>query len=148
MSKAPIESFGSELLNTLIKGAQSEVRVDCNYATAARLRLRLHQLRSRMRELDHQLYPIVAKAKVSITWDEKAVSTRVGERGLRYPKDRDSRVTLIIAPHDDDFAKLLTKAGVDAKRPIGDLLNPETTASQSPTLNLESLMFDEKDESK
>jgi glycine cleavage system aminomethyltransferase T len=145
--KQPIESFGPELLNTLIEGTRRRVVVPCTFGTATRLRLRLHQLRTRMRELNHPLYPIAAKCKVTIEWDENKVPTHVGARGLKYPSSgKTAQVQLVVAPHDDDFAKILTTAGVDAKRDISGLLTPQSAhqdsdSGQHNTSNLESLIF-------
>lgn len=123
--KSPIESFGPELLNTLIAGSKQRFEISCKWSIAVRLRLRIHQLRTQMRRMKHELYPIVAKTKVSITWDEKAVETYTGARGLKYPKSKEAPVKVIIAPHDDDFAELLKSAGIDAKRDVSGLLTPK-----------------------
>lgn len=120
--KPPIESFGPELFNTLIEGSKRKIEVETTYTIAVKFRLRIHQLRNRMREESHPLYRVAAKTKLSIQWDEIAVNTVRGRRGLKYPSDRRSLVKLIIEPHDNEFSELLKAQGVDVKAPIDSLL--------------------------
>lgn len=138
--KPPIESFGPELFNTLIEGSKRKIVVETSYTTAVKFRMRIHQLRNRMREENHPLYRVAAKTKLSIQWDEVTTNTVRGKRGLKYPSDRRTKVKLIIEPHDNEFSDLLAAQGVNVKAPIDDLLTkPEEISAQS---DLENMLMD------
>ena len=117
-TKTPIESFGPEALAALVKGAREEVRLQTTYRAAVHFRQRLNTLRTRMREENHELYPIVARTRIDIRWGRDAdlpdVAENRSKRGVRTPVDPNTEVLLILAPHDAGLAEALKKAGIEA----------------------------------
>lgn len=97
-SDQPVESFGPELLATLRKGADQEIRITfSDERLVTRFIQRLNQLRLAMKKANHpdwqQLY-------------------RCG-----FHPDLRDRKTLIIAPKDSEFRSFLQTAGVDVAAP-------------------------------
>lgn len=97
-SKYPIESFGPELMEVLLKAGKGET-VTLEFPArkdARRFQMRLHQLRGRMRALDHPDWKIVCRARTSLKWVGGA----------------DEPATLTISPYDSEFGDVLKKAGI------------------------------------
>lgn len=110
-SKFPIESFGPELMEFLLKvGRGATVTLSFpRRKDATRFRMRVHMLRQRMREADHPEYKMAAKARLSLHW----------ENG-KGPNDP---ATLVGKPFDSEFADILKTAGVGAPELKTDPLN-------------------------
>lgn len=108
-----IESFGPELLASLIRGSNSELKLEGSYKQMVVLRRRLHELRAAMRERRHDLYHIVQKAQLEITWPADT-PVRTSRKGVKYPVNNNAPVTLRISPHDSEFADIFKRAGVTA----------------------------------
>lgn len=100
---APLTSYGSKLFDVLIEGSRAKLTQTLPYREAVQIRIRLHQLRHRMHKERHELYPIAAKAKISIRWDEAAIPTRKGYRNSKTPLNLDAPVLLTIEPRDSEF---------------------------------------------
>ena len=117
-TRNPIESFGPEILATLLKGSRETVTIPTTYRRGVTLRQRLYQLRTIMQKQNHELWPIVAKAKVVLEWGTKAgldpVEDIYNSRKVPRPVDSDVPAILTIRPHDSEFADALLKAGVEA----------------------------------
>lgn len=116
-SKYPVSSFGPELMTLLLKGSRETVVLtfdqpdDAGRKRAKTLQLRIQTLRQRMREEEHEDYPLTTRAKVSVMWGRRAVEfggpdawmeDDIGKRGA----------LLVIRPHDAEFGDELAKAGV------------------------------------
>lgn len=116
--KAPVSSFGPEVLATLLRGARERFEVSLPYNEAISFHLRLHSLRRAMREEQHPQLSIVERVTVSVVWGEKAgfpaVPQRYNSRNVPYPEDRKTPAKLIVQPHDLRFRNALTRAGVHA----------------------------------
>lgn len=115
--KDPIASFSPQLFSALIKGSKQQYEVILPYRQAVRFRIRAHQLRHRMWKERHELYPVVAKTKLSISWDEKKVPTKVGYNNSKKPIDIDAPVTLTIGPRDSEYTAALEAAGITIEAP-------------------------------
>jgi hypothetical protein len=136
-SKIPIESFGAELFTALIEGSKRKIEVQTTYRNASHLRMRVHQLRQRMREEGHPLYPIAARCRLTITWE--------GNTKHSFSKNPDMPVTLTFAPHDSEFADLFKSAGLELNPTsnLSEALDEPTDAAERP-LTLEDLFKDFK----
>jgi len=133
-TKTPLESFGPELFNALIEGSKRKITIPTDYRTAVKFRIRVHQLRHRLREDAHPLYGIAARTKVTIEWDETKVETIVSRKKVHFPKNPLAPVTLTIAPHDSQFSEALAAAGIDVKTPLDSelLTSPQGEPEASP----------------
>jgi hypothetical protein len=109
-SKTPIESFGSELFTALIEGSKRKIEIQTTYRTAVKIRLRVHQLRARMREESHPLYSVAARTRVTISWANTIEVT--SHTKAKFPKDLNAPVTLTFAPQDSEYGDIFKKAGV------------------------------------
>lgn len=98
-SKFPIESFGPELMQILLKAGRGEkIVLDFPHRREARrFQMRLHMLRGRMRELNHPDYITVTRARTSLK----------GEGGPDDP------ATLTIYQYDSEFRDVLAKARIE-----------------------------------
>jgi hypothetical protein len=119
--RAYIESYGPELLQALLKGSRTTVKLTTTYRRGVVFRRRLNELRSVMREQKHPLAPVVARAKVELEYGRRAgrahVPERQSSRNVRYPVDPNVPAVITIKPHDSEFRDQLIAAGV----PSGDL---------------------------
>lgn len=129
--RRPIESFGSNLLDTLIKGSREEVKVIGPYRKAVKFRQRLYQLRAVMRDTKHPLYRNVASAYISITW-ESTVEEVVSSKNVKHPRDIEAEVTVTIQPQDSQFRDMLLKAGMKEADLQSDPLDPNATTEDGP----------------
>ena len=136
----PIESFGPELLAALIRGSREEVVVRfATWKKAKAFQIRAMHLRRVMKDEKHPLYPIVARARISLDW--------VNPNGLRVPGHKcpptNPPTTATIRPHDDQYSTELREAGITIEDTTS--LIPEATAARS--IGDESLLgFDPLDE--
>lgn len=87
--RPPIESFGPHLLEILRQGSLKRVVVECTNKRPAYYRMRIHHLRQRMREENHELADLVSKVIISIDGDK-----------------------LIARPADSDDLEAFTAAGL------------------------------------
>lgn len=117
--RTPVESFGPELMAALLKGAQERFEIKTTWRRAITFRRRVYQLRERMREEKHPLYPNAALCRIQITWDQNTPVKRSG-KNVPYPASTDAPVTLVLSPYDSEFKEELTKAGikVEPQEPI------------------------------
>lgn len=137
--KDPIDSFGPELFNALVEGSHRRVAMDLPYRDAVKLRTRIHRLRAKMGEQDHQLYGLTMKAELRIEIP-KGTPTKSKYRNIQTPLDPGAIVTLVIAPRDSDFAAAIRKAGVTVQPLSTDDISD---TSLTPT-DLETLLKDLK----
>lgn len=105
-----VESFGPELMKTLLEGAKKKVEIRLPYRDAVRLRLRLNQLRVAMRTHNHPHKNMVEQVNLRITYDDDTPleSTNYG----MVPVNRLAISTLIAEPADSEFSKILREAGM------------------------------------
>lgn len=108
---SPVESFGPELLATLIKGAIETVEVPLPYRKAVRLRQRLYQLRSAMVAEKHPKADDVKRVHIKIAWGPEVLLVENARR-VQRPKDNNSPCVVIVAPKDSEFFEALSRAGV------------------------------------
>lgn len=113
----PIESFGPQVMSALRDGSQREVIIPFpSYRLAFRFQSRIQLLRKQMRDQNHPLWPVVAKAQTSLRWGEKAGFEKVEEiinsRGTPRPKNSLVPAKLYVFPRDSEFSDALDKAGV------------------------------------
>lgn len=141
---APIESFGAELFNALIQGSKDRFEIkDISYRDAVKFRHRCHMLRNRMREDNHSLTKVAARAKFRIEWDHSQVETLYNKKRVAYPKSPDAKVNLIIEPHDSEFREVLKAAGLDLHRRVDFDGTPSPLPDTAePTPSLEKLLKD------
>jgi hypothetical protein len=134
----PIESFGAEVFNALIEGSRREFRIPTTYREASLFRVRAHKLRKQMQLDAHPLYSVAARTKITIEWDENAVETIRTAKRVRLPKDTNSPVTLVIAPHDSQFTDALIRAGLGVKpqQPTSPESPPADSAPNSTSLDI------------
>jgi hypothetical protein len=139
----PVESFGPEVLQALIEGSKREIVLELPYRKAAFFRQRVNALRAEMRKQNHQLYPVVSQATIRVIWGEEAGFPPTQERrsstNVRFPADKNTKVKLIIAPADSEFAEALKRAGVEVKPFSPDLVS-NTEKSDGVTSILETYL--------
>lgn len=99
-SSAPVSSFGPELLAALLRGGQSELRIDCpTFQIAFALRQRFYSLRKAMKAEGHEQLAIASRACIPL------------------PQELPNKTAvLVIRPHDDEFSSLLRSAGVTVEK--------------------------------
>lgn len=136
-----VASFGSEIMQALLRGAREHFAVGpLPYRKAVSFAQRVNQLRSAMRNEDHEHNALVAKARVRVVWGEKAGYTKVLEkhnsRNVPSPLDLDTPAKLIIEPHDREFNEVLVKSGIRAEDLTDDPVasfTPKGGDTSSPT---------------
>lgn len=121
-TRYPIESFGPELRELLLKGSIQRIELKgIKRRVGHRLQQRLNMLRSRMLALNHPDHKIVARARVSLIWGK-----RLDPDSTYGGKDMDQPAMLVVAPHDSDFTDIIKKAGVEVR----DITTPPTAESE------------------
>ena len=98
--KTPVEAFGPELLQVLLKAARGE-KIVLNFPKrrdAKKFQLRLYSLRNRMKEENHPQWKIAARATTSLKWEEGGTA--------------DTPATLYIMQADSQFNDVLKKARI------------------------------------
>lgn len=135
-SKAPIESFGPELMATLLKGARERTEVPMPYRKGVALRRRLNSLRARMREENHPAYSLAMRAMIQLHWGKDAgldpVPEHTNSQGVRFPDDIDVPAKLIISPRDSEFTTDLQRAGIQADLKEDPLSESHETPDSDP----------------
>lgn len=114
-TKFPIESFGPELMQALVRGGREKFIIPFPGAEGAgkrkahKFQQRIHMLRGRMRNEKHPDYPLAARVRVSLFWGDKAVA-----QGAPKEWTGDDAGNLgafiVIRPQDSEFADDLAKA--------------------------------------
>lgn len=116
-AKAPLSSFGPELMQALVAGGRGRVVIPfAEKAKAHSFQRRIHTLRARMRDEDHKDYDVAARAKVSLYWGHRAVEAKLAPGGREADFKDDDRGRLgawiVIAPQDSEFAEALAAAKI------------------------------------
>lgn len=115
-TSTPLESFGPEIMAALLRGGREELKLATTYRLGSVFRRRVHQLRARLREINHPEYPIAARTKVQLMWGKRAGLPPVDEtrnrNGVTRPIDPDAPALLILSPRDSEFTDILSQAGV------------------------------------
>lgn len=139
----PVESFGGEILAALLKGATDGFKVQTDYSTAIRFRLRVHQLREAMRKSGHDKYSLVARVRVTIEPVDPNEPVDLQGRH-KVPKNRSAKYWLQLRPNDTEFGDILKNAGVDIE--LGSEESPSIEPSPTPATadSLEDLLRDLK----
>jgi hypothetical protein len=112
-TKYPIESFGPQLMQALIRGGREKVVIPFpgengdGKRKAHSFQRRIHTLRSRMRQEEHPDYMIATRAKVSIMWGEKA--TEYGHPEWKDDDQGQRGALIVIRPQDSEFEDELAK---------------------------------------
>lgn len=125
----PLESFGNELLQILLKAAREKVTLTFpkekgGYATATVVRQRLYGLRNSMRKNNHEHYNLVSGLIAKIAWDPSEVVEKVGRNMV--PQDRKAPVTLVIDHRDRELKEIAVAAGIVDTHVVDDA--PATSA--------------------
>jgi len=121
-TKYPIESFGPELMEAIVRGGKPGGLVVLKFDKpggrkhARQFQLRVQQLRTRMRELNHPDYPIAARAMVSMKWGEKAIAHGAPE-DWREDYYGEKGCYIVISPRDSEFNDALKAAGIELRPP-------------------------------
>lgn len=111
-AKAPIESFGPELMAILQRGARERLVVELPSSAAAHsLRRRIHTLRARLRDADDDRYLVASKVRLSILYGALAVP--FANPAMKYK--------LIAQPHDAQFRAAIEAAGVNIDDSLVDV---------------------------
>lgn len=109
-SKYPLDSFGPELMQSLLRGGRERFVITFagpeGKKKAHKFQHRIHTLRSRMREENHDHYPLAARVRVSIFWGSHAVKEgapkewETDEHGKRG-------ALIVIRPNDSEFDEVI-----------------------------------------
>ena len=90
----PVSSFGSELLATLLRGAQASFEIPCgSFETAFALRQRLYALRKSLKAESHPSCSTVYRVSIALP----------SKSGI-----------LTLRPKDEEFTSILRAAGIAA----------------------------------
>src|SRR5215467_3979198 len=117
---APVESFGPELMASLLKAATGSFTLQMPWRRAIRLRQRLYRLRTSMLQVKHPKYTLVSR--VTIVIDPP------------MPLDKNTLCTVTFRPNDSEFASDLTNAGVTlSPEPEHEPEEEKPTPTQNPT---------------
>lgn len=147
----PIESFGPDLLAALLKGAKERVEVTLpSWKSGARMQLRLQQLRFTMQRLNDELWPIVARTKISLLWGLRAGfedTPAKHARGTPRPINPLVPCKIILEPRDSEFIGALHRAGVMADELKVDPLEAPLVEEFAPTEPPRTGFFDRIHES-
>lgn len=139
----PVDAFGPEIMQALIEGSKRRIEIKMPIRKAVLFRQRTNQLRHAMRASNHPMVPVVSQTKVSILWGEAAGLTPVEEKksrtNVRWPKDPNVEVKLVISPADSEFTDMLTKAGVTLKPltqdPVADIASTDAPTMEDVLAN-------------
>lgn len=117
-SRYPVSSFGPELLEVLIAGAQRRVEIPFpDQRTMKHFQMRIHMLRGAMSRENHAQYSLATRARTSRSWNRE--------------KGKDVECVLTIQPNDSQFGDILTRAGITPSQNTRDILT-ETPAPPTP----------------
>jgi hypothetical protein len=115
-TRYPIESFGPELMEALLKGGRERLIItfaggnSVGFKKAVRFQQRINMLRSRMREENHQQHPLAMRVKVSRAWGDKAVALGAPDIWKDDVDGRDFGCLVVLQPQDQEFAEELSHA--------------------------------------
>jgi len=101
-TKYPLESFGPELLELLRRVGRGET-LAIPFKTrrlAKTFQRRIWMLKNRLREADHELWPIASRVRTSIRFAGKA----------------DEPETVTLHPYDSEFKEAISAIGVEAPK--------------------------------
>ena len=129
-SKPPVDSFGPELMEALLKGALNSYWVELPYSVAVKLRQRLYQLRLAMMEHRHEKYTLVSRVQVSI--EIKSTGQRIGGRVQALGEEP---CLVEIGPSDTRFVEALKLAGVEPRGLDDPIPDPEPDTRTQPGLD-------------
>lgn len=108
-SRRPVSSFGPELLELLVRGAQKEISIPCpSMKFMKNLQMRIHLLRGAMQRAKHPQYDLATRARTSCRWDFKRFPST---KHRQFPSDAEECV-LVISPNDSQFTDVLKAAGI------------------------------------
>lgn len=152
-SKYPIESFGAALMATLLTGSQRRVVIPFpgDKPKAVAFQRRIHTLRQRMREENHEKFPLAARAKVSLFWGSRAVEAGLlgnasEETLLAWRSDDRGRLGafIVVQPQDAEFVDILAAAGVtlDSVKSTEAPTLPSSEAPKESDASVDDLMSD------
>lgn len=140
----PLESYAPELLDLLLRGAQSPVEVKLSYKECVNTRLRLAQLRVTMRKLDHPMTKLAERAQVKIIIPADTPSgIRLDHRRNKYPRDKNDICILQVSPVDHKIAGLLRAQGIDGGL-TGDALGDAAPPRPRPLEDEDGASFIER----
>lgn len=123
-AKQPLESFDPRLIPLLLKGGRERIVIPFpgpqGKALAHKFQRRIHTLRSRMRQTNHEQAANVSRCVVRLLWGAKAV-----EEGLDTSVDQMSMCDdlgrlgawIVIQPTDLEFSAILSKIDLSAGAP-------------------------------
>lgn len=116
--KQPIESFDPRFKQLLMKGALERITIPFpgpdGRGRAHVFQRRIHTFRVRMRQEQHEHYPIVSKAICRIFWGPKAFAMQLTQDSA-YQEDEEGQLGafLIIEPNDAQFEDVFAKINLD-----------------------------------
>lgn len=137
----PLESFGPQLLAALARGSRETLTLDFpSYSAAVHFTIRINLLRKRMQLDKHELYPVVARARISYDWGSRAGYAPLSDKVERMRRDRrpdgNPPTKVTIRPQDEQFNEVLTRAGVTESElsydPLRESPEPPTTSERKP----------------
>lgn len=133
-TKFPIESFGPELMAALLRGGRERVVIPFEGPNGKKLahnfQRRIHQLRNRMRDLEHPDYILASRAKVSIFWGEKAQLADPRYESWKDDHNGHRGAIILIAPRDSEFKETLASVGINPTQP--PVAVPTSSAYEHP----------------
>lgn len=136
----PLDTFGNELMSTLLTAGTRPVVFKLPYRQAVRFRHRIHDLRTAMREAQHPQLHLAQRVSVRVSWDPNLTEETRNQKGVPRPRDPSALVTVTVAVRDSEFTEVLKKAGVDTELSL-DPLSDSTPQDDSPSLStLESIL--------
>lgn len=122
-SRYPVSSFGPELLQVLIEGAQRPVEIPFpDQRTMKHFQMRIHMLRGAMQREAHPQFALATRARTSRSWNRE--------------KGKDAECVLTVRPNDSQFTDILDRAGIKTSPHTRDLLTetPAPLAPRDPTI--------------
>ena len=127
----PVESFGNELLSTLIEASKRRITLNFTqdlggYASATKFQQRIYMLRSSMLSAKHPLAAAVAKVTSKMSWGceigDPEVELVHNARNVPRPKFNRTKVRLELFPADDEFRSVVLAAGIEQDMLDRDIL--------------------------
>lgn len=141
-TKYPIESFGPALMQALIRGGREKLTLkflgEDGKRDAHTFQRRIHTLRQRMREVEHEDYIIVTRARVSIFWGDRAIPFGA-PADWKDDHNGHKGAFIVIRPQDTEFIDVLANAGIGEATKLPDPKPIDVVAS--PTA-LDDLLAD------
>jgi hypothetical protein len=128
----PLESFGPEIKEALLKGSRERFILPFpSSARATAFQRRCNGLRAALRRREHPDYKAVARCRVSVYRRTNHVADRDDFLSIEREAGIEAPAYVVCSPHDADFREVLEKAGIkftpdnhghdlEAARPDGD----------------------------